>query len=220
MNIGDRIKRLRGKESQASFSKHVGIPKNTLGRYERNEIFPGGEAIAQLCTSLNIDANWLVLGKDGDSKNFTKPPVPLSGGEDPHAENAVQAFIQEAMSALDLPAQEDVAAYVLEITPQGLYKQRQTGRVPKKWKAALAKKIDEKLNKGREFSTQKEISELEKELRTEKKERRVLAQEVLELNAENRRLWKENAELRVDLAKRQARDTPEDVSTEAARRSA
>ncbi|WP_428562364.1 MAG: helix-turn-helix domain-containing protein [Solidesulfovibrio sp. DCME] len=62
MTIGERIRHLRGEKTQADFAGLTKIPKNTLGRYERGEIVPGGEAIALLCKSLEIDPNWLLFG--------------------------------------------------------------------------------------------------------------------------------------------------------------
>ena len=63
MTIGERIKKVRGDRTQADFSRLTTIPKNTLGRYERGEIVPGGEAIALLCKNLDIDSNWLLFGE-------------------------------------------------------------------------------------------------------------------------------------------------------------
>lgn len=93
MNIGGRIKILRGANSQAVFSNLVGIPKNTLGRYERGEITPGGDAIALLCTKLNVDPNWLLFGEGSMYKN-------QSHGNDPGEEDAQpQAKTQPDQSA-------------------------------------------------------------------------------------------------------------------------
>lgn len=57
-------------------------------------------------------------------------------------QNEVQQFIDEAMRVLGLSNQQDVAT-LLNITPQGLYKQRRAGRVPRKWRMVLdtAKKV-------------------------------------------------------------------------------
>jgi len=63
MTIGERIRHLRGERTQADFAGLTKIPKNTLGRYERGEIVPGGEALALLCKSLGIDPNWLLFGE-------------------------------------------------------------------------------------------------------------------------------------------------------------
>lgn len=63
MTIGKRIKELRGQKTQAEFSRATGIPKNTLGRYERGEIVPGGDAVALLCKSLKVDPGWLLFGE-------------------------------------------------------------------------------------------------------------------------------------------------------------
>jgi transcriptional regulator with XRE-family HTH domain len=61
--MGSRIKKIRGKNSQTDFAKLAGIPKNTLGRYERGEIMPGAEPIASLCAATGVDPYWLLFGE-------------------------------------------------------------------------------------------------------------------------------------------------------------
>lgn len=62
MGIGKRIKIIRGTDSQREFSEKTGIHKNTLGKYERGDMVPGGEIITQLCVDYNINPQWLILG--------------------------------------------------------------------------------------------------------------------------------------------------------------
>lgn len=73
MTIGERIKKVRGDRTQADFSLLTTIPKNTLGRYERGEIVPGGEAIALLCKNIGIDPNWLLFGEGPMHRGETVP---------------------------------------------------------------------------------------------------------------------------------------------------
>ena len=53
----------RGQLSQAMFADLIGIPKNTIGGYERDERVPGADAIARMCKSARIDPNWLLFGE-------------------------------------------------------------------------------------------------------------------------------------------------------------
>jgi len=74
--IGDRIRQIRGERTQAEFSGLTSIPKNTLGRYERGEIVPGGEAVAALCKSLGVDPNWLLFGEGPMRRGESAPAAP------------------------------------------------------------------------------------------------------------------------------------------------
>jgi transcriptional regulator with XRE-family HTH domain len=67
--IGSRIRELRGDKTQAAFAQIVGIPKNTIGRYEREEIQPGSDAIALLCVKTGTDPNWLLFGATQTANN-------------------------------------------------------------------------------------------------------------------------------------------------------
>ena len=71
--IGGRIRQLRGSDTQAQFAGRTGIPKNTLGRYERGEMVPGGDAIALICKRTGADPTWLLLGP--------APAGGMAGGE-------------------------------------------------------------------------------------------------------------------------------------------
>jgi transcriptional regulator with XRE-family HTH domain len=85
--IGGRIRELRGSKTQVDFSKQIGIPKNTLGRYERGEMIPGGDAIALICRKTGAEPNWLLLGsggggpKDGVQRSAWQQPGNVSGPE-------------------------------------------------------------------------------------------------------------------------------------------
>lgn len=78
--IGDRIRLIRGDRTQADFSALTTIPKNTLGRYERGEIVPGGEAIALLCKNIGVDPNWLLFGEGSmrRGENAAESPQPVA----------------------------------------------------------------------------------------------------------------------------------------------
>lgn len=60
--IGDRLKQIRGHQSQASFAKVLGVHKNTLGGYERGERHPDSELLSALI-SLGYNANWVLTGQ-------------------------------------------------------------------------------------------------------------------------------------------------------------
>jgi len=84
MNISERIRALRGDKTQSDFADLTKIPKNTLGRYERGEIVPGGEAITLLCKNLDVDPNWLLFGEGPMRRGGTAETVsPIPADEPP-----------------------------------------------------------------------------------------------------------------------------------------
>lgn len=66
MQIGDRIRKLRGNELQASFAAKLGVHKNTLGRWERGERFPDSNDLVKIIECYpDINASWLITGEGG-----------------------------------------------------------------------------------------------------------------------------------------------------------
>lgn len=66
--IGERIRQLRGKETQADFGVRFGISRNTVTRYESGGRDPDAGFIVALCKRYNVSANWLLLGDDYKNK--------------------------------------------------------------------------------------------------------------------------------------------------------
>jgi transcriptional regulator with XRE-family HTH domain len=94
--MGARIKAARGKMSQPDFAKLIGIPKNTLGRYERGEIMPGAEPVASLCAATGVDPYWLLFGEGPMMRGGTD-----AGGDGELASlRAEHARLQEKVSQL------------------------------------------------------------------------------------------------------------------------
>ena len=62
IEIGNRIKRVRGKLSQQAFSKQLNVGQTTVGRYERGERSPDAEFLLLLKNHFNISPNWLISG--------------------------------------------------------------------------------------------------------------------------------------------------------------
>jgi SOS-response transcriptional repressor LexA len=93
--IGKRIKAVRGDRSQINFAEFTGIPKNTLGRYERGEIMPGAEAIALLCEATGVDPYWLLFGEGPMKRSSGKP-----GDTDMSGQSAGDIELQEENTAL------------------------------------------------------------------------------------------------------------------------
>lgn len=93
MELGSRLKTLRGGLSQEEFSQRVGFNKNTIGNYERGERTPDAVFIKTVCEKLGVSAEWLLWGhgpmRRGEVPETTAqdtiqsqpPPVPPPGDD-------------------------------------------------------------------------------------------------------------------------------------------
>jgi transcriptional regulator with XRE-family HTH domain len=63
LNIGARIREIRGRISQEEFARRTGINKSTLGRYERGTNAPDTNAVTAICKAFNVNSEWLLTGK-------------------------------------------------------------------------------------------------------------------------------------------------------------
>lgn len=63
MELGDRIREIRGKTNITSFCNQFGIHRNTLPRYESGERLPDAGFLKSLCEAYSLHADWLLLGE-------------------------------------------------------------------------------------------------------------------------------------------------------------
>lgn len=88
--LGNRIKYIRGKESQESFAAKIGVSKGSLGGYERDENSPSADAILKICSTANISAEWLLTGQGQiwvDRQTIPLTALKLTG--EPPAQKAI-----------------------------------------------------------------------------------------------------------------------------------
>ena len=90
--IGDRIKQLRGHTSQAEYATHLGVHKNTLANYERNERLPDAEFLSRLRDRFDADINWLLTGVEPGQ---TAPPTSSSASVDEELMNYTLAIVEK-----------------------------------------------------------------------------------------------------------------------------
>ncbi len=110
IGIGNRIRYLRGGESLPSFAKKLGIHKNTLVRYEKEESLPDVGFVLKLCKIIDNEAitpSWLIEGEG---------PMPSPGYFKAHEE------LRGRLSNLSNieKAQEVIETAGLSITPERL----------------------------------------------------------------------------------------------------
>lgn len=58
--FGERLKALRGKESQASFAARLGLSQVVYGRYELNQREPNLDVLYRIGITLSVSADWLL----------------------------------------------------------------------------------------------------------------------------------------------------------------
>lgn len=71
--VGDRIKTLRGEESQSDFGKKFDKTYMDIGRIERGEVRPSVELLFNICMFYNKDMAWLLMGA-AEQVAETSPP--------------------------------------------------------------------------------------------------------------------------------------------------
>lgn len=63
--LGERIKELRGNESQGSFAEKFGVSQADISRLERGTIInPSPELLFNICISSHVDLQWLLTGEE------------------------------------------------------------------------------------------------------------------------------------------------------------
>ena len=77
MNLGDRITSLRKQKnmSQTDLSKAVGLSREIIGRYERNEALPSVEVAKKIANIFEVSLDYLVgegINASFDKKNLKR----------------------------------------------------------------------------------------------------------------------------------------------------
>lgn|GEM_PF-3518756 len=62
MTFGERLKLVRGQESQGDFSRRLGVSLRAIGNYERNERTPDVSFASLVCTKTGVSPAWLLMG--------------------------------------------------------------------------------------------------------------------------------------------------------------
>jgi transcriptional regulator with XRE-family HTH domain len=75
MNIGNKIAELRKQKelSQTDFAKAVGVSREMIGRYERNEVMPSIEIAKKIADTLEVSLDY--LAGEGMNAKFDKQTV-------------------------------------------------------------------------------------------------------------------------------------------------
>lgn len=68
MDIGQRIRQIRGKRSRNEFAGILNIHPQTLYMYEKGKRIVDVELIQQICRKFNVSVEWLIFGDTEDMK--------------------------------------------------------------------------------------------------------------------------------------------------------
>lgn len=77
--LGNRIKLVRGAETQEAFAARIGISKGAIGGYERDANSPSADVVLKICSGANISVEWLMTGRGSmqpGERQSTSPPQP------------------------------------------------------------------------------------------------------------------------------------------------
>ncbi len=72
--LGQRLKELRGTSSQTEMADAIGIKWQSWARYERGDVAPGAEILANICRAHSCSADWLLGLNDRNDPTAAKPP--------------------------------------------------------------------------------------------------------------------------------------------------
>lgn len=99
MEFGSIVTQLRKEQkiSQTNLAKQIGIHKNVLGRYERNEVLPSIEIARKIADILDVSLDYLTGKVDVEmDKNTRKRILEVSKFDDDdkfHIFSVIDAFI-------------------------------------------------------------------------------------------------------------------------------
>ena len=90
MEIGDRIKQIRGRTPRAEFAEKLGIHPQTLYLYEKGKRVADVDLIQKICEHFHVSVEWLIFGEGG---------LQTAGKETPDPELQARLTAQEALLA-------------------------------------------------------------------------------------------------------------------------
>lgn len=62
--LSDRLRELRGSQSQREMAEAIGIKYQAWDRYEKGKVSPGADILQQICRAHACSADWLLGLKD------------------------------------------------------------------------------------------------------------------------------------------------------------
>jgi transcriptional regulator with XRE-family HTH domain len=101
VEIGLRIRSLRGKVSREEFARSLQIHPQTLVRYEKGERTPDAIVIARICSETRVSLSWLLFGEGLDTPKGGTPertmPENILPDREPYGDAKDEEEIAELM---------------------------------------------------------------------------------------------------------------------------
>lgn len=72
--LSDRLRLLRGTSSQSDMATAANMKYQQWARYEKGEVVPGADVLANICKVHAVSADWLLGLSDGRNVSDAKPP--------------------------------------------------------------------------------------------------------------------------------------------------
>ncbi|MDR1045705.1 MAG: helix-turn-helix domain-containing protein [Candidatus Adiutrix sp.] len=104
MDIGDRIRKIRGRHSRAEFAEELGIHPQTLYMYEKGKRVVDVELVRGICEKFNVSVEWLIFG-DRELQSLRETPV-LEGEAAYPAERADKPDVAPVIAEKDARIEE------------------------------------------------------------------------------------------------------------------
>ena len=72
--LSERLRELRGRSSQSEMASAANMKYQQWARYEKGEVVPGADVLANICRVHTVSADWLLGLSDERGASAAKPP--------------------------------------------------------------------------------------------------------------------------------------------------
>ena len=83
LELGERIKSVRGDLGREAFAQIVGSNRNSIARYEKGEGSPSMDLAKAICDNFDININWLFTGEGPEHKGQEPDQSPVTAESSP-----------------------------------------------------------------------------------------------------------------------------------------
>lgn len=128
MTLGERLKAVRGNETQKQLAADLEVTTNTYAAYERNERTPGAHFLEAVCRRFQVNPAWLLLGEGQQKQPRVKlqteqdAPFPPREGDFNFPETAFLLFMMqkapESFRKLPYDRQELIGTFLWNMFPK------------------------------------------------------------------------------------------------------
>lgn len=104
IEIGERVKQVRGTLNQRDFAEKLGVSKGSISQIEQGKAMPGGEFLLRIHAAFGVDVTWLLTGMG------SQPAVTAASAQTVSAEEACRPYtVADYCGALETQNRADLA---------------------------------------------------------------------------------------------------------------